>query len=60
MRGGALMKRYFIKLLVAMCLLLTAAFVQAQEKRYSLPFEDSPSFGPSDAAVTMIEFIDYL
>ncbi len=29
------------------------------EERYSIPIEDSPSIGPEDAPVTIIEFLDY-
>jgi hypothetical protein len=44
--------------------LLLAAFllafpVLAQEKRFSIPLEGSPSLGPADAPVTIIEFIDF-
>jgi hypothetical protein len=31
--------------------------VQAQEKRYDVPIGDSPSLGPKDAPVTIIEFL---
>lgn len=31
----------------------------AGEKRFSLPLDDSPSLGPSDARVTIVEFIDF-
>jgi len=31
----------------------------AEEKRYQVPLEDSPSYGSGEAPVTMIEFIDY-
>jgi hypothetical protein len=38
-------------------LLALASF--AQEKRFSLPLDDSPSLGPPDAPVTIVEFIDF-
>ncbi|MBI4709803.1 MAG: hypothetical protein HY759_01645 [Nitrospirae bacterium] len=31
----------------------------AEEKRYPVPLEDSPVYGPPDAPVTMIEFLDF-
>jgi hypothetical protein len=31
----------------------------AADKRYNIPIGDSPSWGPKDAPVTIIEFIDY-
>lgn len=33
--------------------------VNADEKRYSVPILDSPSIGPANAPVTIIEFLDY-
>jgi hypothetical protein len=29
------------------------------EKRYDIPVENSPSFGPADAPVTIFEFLDF-
>jgi len=40
-------------------LLFAAAASPAQEKRYSVPLGDSPSRGPQDARITMVEFIDF-
>ncbi|MDW7772153.1 MAG: hypothetical protein SCH71_04600 [Desulfobulbaceae bacterium] len=31
----------------------------AEEKRFEVPIGDSPSLGPADAPVTIIEFIDF-
>lgn len=31
----------------------------AEEKRFDVPVGDSPSYGPSGAPVTIIEFIDF-
>jgi hypothetical protein len=43
--------------------LLLALFIPllvfSASKRYTIPIEDSPSWGPENAAVTIIEFIDY-
>lgn len=33
--------------------------VHAQEKRVEIPVGNSPSMGPTDAPVTIIEFIDF-
>jgi protein-disulfide isomerase len=29
------------------------------EKRYAIPVENSPSLGPADAPVTIVEFLDF-
>jgi hypothetical protein len=31
----------------------------AEEKRYQIPLENSPSIGPADAPVTVFEFLDF-
>ncbi|MFN3739897.1 MAG: hypothetical protein ACK4TF_04400 [Thermodesulfovibrionales bacterium] len=46
-------------LISILTLILISALLYAQEKRYSLSVEGSPSYGPSDAPVTIIEFLDY-
>ncbi len=38
-------------------LLLGTAF--AEEKRTEVPIGDSPAMGPTDAPITIIEFIDF-
>ncbi len=43
-------------LAVALTLISPAAFA---DKRYELPFADSPTVGPADAAVTVVEFINF-
>ncbi|HWR58150.1 MAG TPA: hypothetical protein VN328_04605 [Thermodesulfovibrionales bacterium] len=45
-------------LLVAVFVLLSAV-AYADEKRYSLPIDDSPVYGPEDAPITIIEFLDF-
>jgi len=35
------------------------SFADADEKRYVVPLEDSPVYGPENAPVTIIEFLDY-
>jgi len=46
-------------LLLPVVLLLTVAHSRADEKRYVVPIEDSPACGPKNAAITIIEFLDY-
>ena len=36
-----------------------ACFASAQERRFTVPLDDSPSLGPADAPVTIFEFIDF-
>ncbi|RME67093.1 MAG: hypothetical protein D6778_03735 [Nitrospirae bacterium] len=52
----AKMKR--IILLIGFCLVLTAGFVYAQDVP-DLDIENSPSLGPSQAPVVIVEFLDY-
>jgi len=47
------------RLAIAVLVLFLAGHVAADEKRYSVPIGDSPSMGPADAPVTIIEFIDF-
>jgi hypothetical protein len=44
--------------LVALIFLL-AGYAAAEDKRYSVPINDSPEIGPVDAPVTIIEFLDF-
>jgi protein-disulfide isomerase len=39
--------------------LLAAVPAGATEVRYAVPPGDSPSIGPSNAPVTIVEFVDY-
>lgn len=36
-----------------------AAFCFGEVKRFDVPLEGSPSIGPKDAPVTIVEFLDY-
>lgn len=45
--------------IIALALLSIPAALQAGVKRYEIPLEGSPSTGPEDAAVTIVEFLDY-
>ncbi len=38
---------------------LIAISAVAEEKRFSVPLGDSPSTGPMNALVTIVEFIDF-
>jgi hypothetical protein len=49
------MKKMF---LVLVCLVISCV-VSAEEKRFSVPVGDSPSTGPANAPVTIIEFLDF-
>lgn len=39
--------------------LLAAVPARAADVRYSVPAGDSPSIGPANAPVTIVEFLDY-
>ncbi|MBI4793528.1 MAG: hypothetical protein HY789_12565 [Deltaproteobacteria bacterium] len=45
--------------LIAFVLLFLLGMAHAGEKRTEVPINDSPSMGPTDAPVTIIEFIDF-
>jgi hypothetical protein len=53
-----LFMKYAYKYLLASILLFVPALVSAGQ-RYDIPIEGSPSWGPEDAPVTIVEFIDY-
>ena len=40
-------------------LLLAASQAAAADVRYTVPPGDSPSVGPANAPVTLVEFVDY-
>lgn len=48
-----------IKALIAGVLIFVFSNCYAEEKRYVVPLDDSPSCGPKNAAVTIVEFLDY-
>lgn len=48
--------RCIFVLIVMLCM---GTYAYCDEQRYSVPIEDSPSYGPSNAPVTIIEFLDY-
>jgi hypothetical protein len=47
------------KLIVLCLFLVLAGSAQTDEKRFSVPLNDSPVAGPSDAPITIIEFLDF-
>jgi len=48
------------RLAALMALVLFAAVpAGAAEVRYTVPAGDSPSIGPANAPVTLVEFVDY-
>jgi hypothetical protein len=47
------------RLLLCIFILLFAGMAQAGEQRTDVPIGNSPTIGPADAPVTIIEFIDF-
>ncbi|MDX9894109.1 hypothetical protein [Desulfofustis limnaeus] len=47
------------KIVLLLAVLFWACLAGAQEKRFDVPIGDSPSLGPADAPVTIIEFLDF-
>jgi len=47
------------RLLSCIVVLLLVTVAQAEQKRTDVPIGDSPSLGPEDAPVTIVEFIDF-
>jgi hypothetical protein len=47
------------KAVVFFFLLTGLSLAHADEKRYDVPLKDSPSLGPDNAPVTIVEFLDY-
>jgi hypothetical protein len=51
-----------MKLMSAALLAIALTFASpavAADKRYEIPLADSPTIGPADARVTIVEFIDF-
>ena len=54
------MHRLALLFLIAVLVSPAAAGAQgAEEKRYQIPLENSPSIGPAEAPVTVFEFLDF-
>ncbi|HTZ17225.1 MAG TPA: hypothetical protein VMB78_02165 [Dissulfurispiraceae bacterium] len=47
------------RLILILVVILFVGTASAEIKRYDVPSGGSPAFGPPDAGVTIIEFIDY-
>jgi protein-disulfide isomerase len=47
------------RIVLAALIILLAGYATAADKRYSVPIGDSPTTGPVDAPVTIIEFLDF-
>jgi hypothetical protein len=47
------------KLIVILVVILVSSLGYGEEKRFSVPIGDSPTAGPDDAPVTIIEFLDF-
>ena len=47
------------KLILLFAVVLIAFPVAAEEKRFTVPLDDSPTLGPPDAPVTIVEFLDF-
>ena len=47
------------KLVVILVVILASSLGYGEEKRFSVPIGDSPTAGPANAPVTMVEFLDF-
>ena len=47
------------KLLLCIFALLLFGMAHAEDQKADVPIGDSPSMGPADAPVTIIEFVDF-
>ena len=45
--------------MIYLTVLIFASALYADEKRFSVPVGNSPTIGPANAPVTIIEFIDF-
>jgi len=52
-----LLNRHLLPLLFIIFILPVS--IVASEERYDIPVGDSPTWGPENAPITIIEFIDY-
>ena len=53
------MKRFLGSSLIVLTFLALVLSPLAAEERLNLPLENSPSLGPENAPVLMVEFIDF-
>jgi protein-disulfide isomerase len=47
------------KLLLVLACIVIASTALAEERRFAVPIGDSPTLGPANAPVTIIEFLDF-
>ncbi len=59
LEGGMPMKRFLGSSLIVLTFLALVLSPLAAEERLNLPLENSPSLGPENAPVLMVEFIDF-
>ena len=52
-------KSKYTILLYVITFFIFAYPVYSSDKRFDVPLDDSPSLGPDNAPVTIIEFLDY-
>jgi hypothetical protein len=48
-----------MKHILFVLLVLCSSLAFAEERRFNIPLGDSPSQGPADAPVTIVEFLDF-
>jgi hypothetical protein len=46
-------------IVIILSVILASSLGYGEEKRFSVPIGDSPTAGPADAPVTVIEFLDF-
>jgi hypothetical protein len=47
------------RILCCIFILLLIGIAHAEDKRTEVPIDNSPTMGPADAPITIIEFIDF-
>jgi hypothetical protein len=47
------------RLVLVVLFIQIACLASAQERRFTVPIDSSPSLGSADAPVTIVEFIDF-
>lgn len=48
-----------MKHILFVLLVFVSTLALAEERRFDIPLGDSPSLGPTDAPVTVVEFLDF-
>jgi hypothetical protein len=56
-KGGVYMKRKWAVMVIAF--LLISCATSGGQQRAAIPLDDSPNRGPSNAPVTVVEFLDF-